>query len=533
MKGAGNLKIYVDKNALQDYTTKLIAKEKTIFATKDQVGSPLVASTVAGMTDHDKIYVYVGSETGYTSGNWYYWDGSAWTSGGIYNSEGFVLDDTLTSATLPAQAKAVGDKVNQLSEDKANIRLDNVVNNSVLPTMIEGASSRIHDVDFTNFTETDNTYTYAGTNAFATNTLNGVLTTGAIPFSAFDGISEIKVTFPSITQPVMGLQRQSGACTGWSVSSLPSSFVTNHTTYYSVNLNYLRQSTGTMSVVNMFFNFDMNGYTFTYQASETLTAKSINWLKLNYNNSHVPFIVDANGNGDFTSIQSAIDAASDFDEILIMPGTYNESVVVTDKYIYLHGLDANTTFLVNNTGNYNTPPLWMCTGVVEGLTIYHQKTGTVTVDRYGYAIHLDQKWGTRELLRSFTLKDCIVKSDFAGPIGCGVRDGAFINIDNCVIISTGETNPATSCFQIHGDTSASGDCYISVTDSVFKMPLTSNARGILFSNGGTNTGTRFNCRFSNNRIKRFYNNCGDLFILDTDSYGNDISALNGEPGAVR
>lgn len=124
MKGAGNLKIYVDKNALQDYTTKLIAKEKTIFATKNEVGSPLVASTVAGMTDHDKIYVYVGSETGYTSGNWYYWNGTAWTSGGIYNSEGFVLDDTLTSATLPAQAKAVGDKVNQLSEEIDEISED-------------------------------------------------------------------------------------------------------------------------------------------------------------------------------------------------------------------------------------------------------------------------------------------------------------------------------------------------------------------------------------------------------------------------
>lgn len=117
MKGVESVKIYVDKNALQDYTTKLIAKEKTIFASKTDVGTPLVASTVAGMTDHDKIYVYVGSETGYTSGNWYYWDGSAWTSGGIYNSEGFVLDDTLTSATEPAQAKAVGDKVNQLSEE--------------------------------------------------------------------------------------------------------------------------------------------------------------------------------------------------------------------------------------------------------------------------------------------------------------------------------------------------------------------------------------------------------------------------------
>lgn len=121
MKGVDRLKIYVDKNALQDYTTKLIAKEKTIFATKDEVGSPLVASTVAGMTDHDKIYVYVGSETGYTSGNWYYWDGAAWTSGGVYNSQGFVLDDTLTSATLPAQAKAVGDAVDQLTDNITDI----------------------------------------------------------------------------------------------------------------------------------------------------------------------------------------------------------------------------------------------------------------------------------------------------------------------------------------------------------------------------------------------------------------------------
>ena len=50
------------------------------------IGSPLTAEFAADMTDTSKIYVYVGSETGYINGNWYYYDGSAWQSGGIYNS---------------------------------------------------------------------------------------------------------------------------------------------------------------------------------------------------------------------------------------------------------------------------------------------------------------------------------------------------------------------------------------------------------------------------------------------------------------
>lgn len=103
------MKNYVDKDKLQEYTTKLTAKNKTIFATKAEVGSPLKASTVAEMTDQNRVYVYVGSESGYTSGNWYYYDGSAWTSGGIYNSAAIQTDSTLSIAGKAADAKAVGD----------------------------------------------------------------------------------------------------------------------------------------------------------------------------------------------------------------------------------------------------------------------------------------------------------------------------------------------------------------------------------------------------------------------------------------
>ena len=85
------------------------------------VGSPLTASTAAGMTDHSKIYVYVGSETGYTNGNWYYYDGSAWVSGGVYNSVAVDIDTTLTLSNKAPDSKVVGDAISSLNEDITNL----------------------------------------------------------------------------------------------------------------------------------------------------------------------------------------------------------------------------------------------------------------------------------------------------------------------------------------------------------------------------------------------------------------------------
>lgn len=69
-------------------------------------GTPVAVSLAALMTDTTKIYLYTGSEDGYTAGNWYYYDGSAWVSGGVYgtNTTGAIeiesntdLDDLKTS----------------------------------------------------------------------------------------------------------------------------------------------------------------------------------------------------------------------------------------------------------------------------------------------------------------------------------------------------------------------------------------------------------------------------------------------------
>ena len=88
---------------------------------KAYVGSPLVANTVSAMTDQTKIYVYTGSESGYTAGNWYYHNGSAWVSGGVYNSSAVNVDKTLTQDGYAADAKVTGDAVNSLKEELVNV----------------------------------------------------------------------------------------------------------------------------------------------------------------------------------------------------------------------------------------------------------------------------------------------------------------------------------------------------------------------------------------------------------------------------
>ncbi len=84
---------------------------------KAAVGSPLVESTVVRMTDKTKVYVYVGNQSGYTSGHWYYWNGSAWTDGGVYNETALETDKTLTVSNAAADAKKTGNEITELKND--------------------------------------------------------------------------------------------------------------------------------------------------------------------------------------------------------------------------------------------------------------------------------------------------------------------------------------------------------------------------------------------------------------------------------
>ena len=85
--------------------------QEAVQEAKIRYGSPLKAETVAQMTEHNRVYVYTGSEDGYTAGNWYYYDATQtppWVPGGAYNAASVNTDSTLSVSGMPADAAAAG-----------------------------------------------------------------------------------------------------------------------------------------------------------------------------------------------------------------------------------------------------------------------------------------------------------------------------------------------------------------------------------------------------------------------------------------
>ena len=107
----------IPQSRVEDLLVQLMEGLPTDEHIRDLVGSPLKADTVSEMTDDTKIYIYTGSETGYTAGHWYYYNGSSWADGGVYNSAGINTDKTLAVEDKAADAKAVGDELTELKSD--------------------------------------------------------------------------------------------------------------------------------------------------------------------------------------------------------------------------------------------------------------------------------------------------------------------------------------------------------------------------------------------------------------------------------
>lgn len=98
--------IYDDTSVYAAINTKANASDvANTYATKQEVqsvasGSPLVASSVSGMTDTSRIYVNT------SDGKWYYYDGSAWSIGGVYQATELsdLNDDSMASKGLTTKA---------------------------------------------------------------------------------------------------------------------------------------------------------------------------------------------------------------------------------------------------------------------------------------------------------------------------------------------------------------------------------------------------------------------------------------------
>lgn len=100
-----------ENNLVVDIQSTEITKslyDQLVSIVQQSISTPLSASTADKMTDTSRIYVYTGDETGYNNGYWYYYDGSEWLAGGVYNAVTVQTDASLSVAGMPADSSMVG-----------------------------------------------------------------------------------------------------------------------------------------------------------------------------------------------------------------------------------------------------------------------------------------------------------------------------------------------------------------------------------------------------------------------------------------
>lgn len=115
---------YATKESVNDNISSLDAKVNSLAS-----GSPLVASSVSGMTDTTKTYVNT------TDGYWYYYDGDSWERGDVYQSTQ-LGENEVQFENLSEQLQADTISVSTVTDDVANN--DKFINNNL--ELVDGSN---------------------------------------------------------------------------------------------------------------------------------------------------------------------------------------------------------------------------------------------------------------------------------------------------------------------------------------------------------------------------------------------------------
>lgn len=116
--GTSLITLHFEENPVPEDAIESSDEWETIY----ELGERIIASTVtpvstaAGMTDHNVVYLYTGTESGWNQGHMYYYNGTTWVDAGIA-----VTDTTLSVAGLAADAKKTGDEIADLKDGLNNI----------------------------------------------------------------------------------------------------------------------------------------------------------------------------------------------------------------------------------------------------------------------------------------------------------------------------------------------------------------------------------------------------------------------------
>lgn len=152
-------------------------------------------------------------------------------------------------------------------------------------------------------------------------------------------------------------------------------------------------------------------------------------------------IVDPNGNGDYTTIGSAISNTHDGDTIFVMDGVYEEHINMYNKERHLVGMSKESVIVVTHDGLRSNNPCDANVGSIENMTFiamideipedYYDRP---SIQRSTYGIHIDARY-TSSARHRITIRNCRCISYAHSGIGIGVRYNQTIEIIDCELIT--------------------------------------------------------------------------------------------------
>ena len=193
--------------------------------------------------------------------------------------------------------------------------------------------------------------------------------------------------------------------------------------------------------------------------------------------------VDANGNGDYTSVLTAMTTEPENTVIYIKPGVYNQDMAsCLQKRVILIGSDRNQCIIRDTDGRYGHHPLYVSCGYFENLTIEapyvsgesNEIDGT-TAGSYAVHVDADQDYAVGKQIE---FRHCIMRSDFFPAIGMGLRKNMTAILDDCIMENgqvSGRGNYASDgtlgALYFHDSNGEQGNQYIIVKNCVMKSKL--------------------------------------------------------------
>lgn len=554
--------------------------DEKVHELENKVGSPFIAQTAAQMIDKTRVYVYVGSESGYTKGNWYYHNGSKWISGGVYNSQGVDTDKNLDVEGKAADAKITGDAISSIKEDIV-VKISELASTtnckfSQFAKIVDAKEAMIVEYKKYNDNEIYDVSVATGKNLLPVSieypsVIN--VSNGAVIKFTNNGIINYngeKATGESIEQNVLDTDRflfkvpfeaelsnkfnvtKGGFTSHVWIDDGQGNFSIEEFTHGAITLKkgtiikrIWFKANESNSIFDVAFSLVEKGEEADYAAPtlKIYTNDNLQKIKFAYGTNYVipNFINDAKEN---TIVYMDDNCISKQQKFALVKVTTDESVINIpqtislqkflnrDKKWNIYGKDKNLSVLKCDDVNYSCSILELCGGIIKNVTLYNATKGE---SNKGYCVHLD----SNNLENEYVLfENCIFKSTEGISVGIGTRAGSTIVFKNCEFI----TEDDSYAFYIH-NTESKGEnkCTIVIENCLFKTNgeicmLIQDWQGcckneFLFVNNTFMNDDKYNL---NNAVNINYHhgeeeNSTDwknLLSLNKSSYGNNITFLN-------